>query len=722
MEEVQYQDTMEIESTELNLSAQEESEASQEVILKAIRKCSEWYENDKNAKQFYVDEMKEMYKLYSSKHWDLLDPTGNPLRTEEQQRNRPNAVENMVFALIEGTASEFAEDVELIDFPVEPDDDDQAKTMTELKEFIFYKNMVSVERIKFLRWFFLYGTGIWHIHWDPDWRGGRGPNRWEGDIRWKAMHPLTLIPDARCKEDINEGNRCHKRVWRTMEELQQKYPHIADQLQEESMDQTDDMLLDTQTDAEGLDDSAYKENQLPVIETWYTGEPMIPDTDSENSGGETAQSGYGLHVIWWAGENQQIYLKHANYIYFEAEETTKFPFIVRQCYPRENSIWGFGEAYFLKNPQMVRNKTAEIIIEGHMQQSVGQTYYDQSALSPKQKKIVQTKGTLPGMWFEVQNIDGIKREYSKGVPSTLQAEMDRNRSMMESIIGRFDISQGRTPGSVTAFKAIAELSARAQVRLRIKEKAIQSSYEEGGMYVNRLIEKFYNERRKFRIIGKDKDNSRGQMGNSQGNHNGNSNGYQYGEYNPEDMLKVYDTTTGTVAPYNQAEEQIPAMGMIRQLKQQYEAGMISEEDFAAMASQLQIENYEIYFPEFDCYCKTSSVTPSDRFYYIEVAKELLTAQIIPPKIFLEVLDTGKFPPIEEIMEELDRMNQPKIGDMIGVLPPELQQYMSTLSPEDFVTEMAGLLQVGAQNIDMSGMPTAMPQPQGQGGGRRQGMA
>ncbi|MFA5433486.1 MAG: hypothetical protein WC319_11545, partial [Candidatus Paceibacterota bacterium] len=60
--------------------------------------------------------------------------------------------------------------------------------------------------------------------------------------------------------------------------------------------------------------------------------------------------------------------------------------------------------------------------------------------------------------------------------------------------------------------------------------------------------------------------------------------------------------------------------------------------------------------------------------------------------------------------------------MIGVLPPELQQYMSTLSPEDFVTEMAGLLQVGAQNIDMSGMPTAMPQPQGQGGGRRQGMA
>ena len=275
--------------------------------------------------------------------------------------------------------------------------------------------------------------------------------------------------------------------------------------------------------------------------------------------------------------------------------------------------------------------------------------------------------------------------------------------MLESIIGRFDISQGRTPGSVTAFKAIAELSARAQVRLRIKDKAIQSSYEEGGMFVNRLIEKFYDERRKFRIMGKGEGEDKQK--------------YQYKEFDRENMLKVYDTTNGTVAPYSQSEQQMPAMGMIKQLKQQYEAGMIPEEQFIAMANELQIENYEIYFPEFDCYCKTSSVTPSDRFYYIEVAKELLTSQIIPPKIFLEVLDTGKFPPMEEILAELDKMNQPKIGDMIGVLPLELQQYMSTLSPEDLVNEMVGLLQIGAHNINLPPMPEeAMPQ----GGGGQTG--
>jgi len=46
--------------------------------------------------------------------------------------------------------------------------------------------------------------------------------------------------------------------------------------------------------------------------------------------------------------------------------------------------------------------------------------------------------------------------------------------------------------------------------------------------------------------------------------------------------------------------------------------------------------------------------------------------------------------------------------------------MKTLSPEDFVMEMAGLLQIGAQHLDMSGMPVTMPQELG--GGEQQGMA
>lgn len=651
-----------------------EKQVNMNPVLEAIRICSDWYENDKTAKQFYIDEMKECWKLYNGSHWSLLGPDGNPLRTPSQQMARPNSVENITFSLIEGTASEFAQDVELVDYPVEPGDEDRANTMTDLKKFIFYKNRLTTERIKFLRRFFLYGTGIWHITWDPDWKGGKGPNRWVGDIRWNAMHPLELVPDARCKEDINEGNRCHKVAWRTLEEVRQKYPNVSQPITEESMDE-DDLLDLSKEDSEGFTDDSYKEDQIPVIETWYTGRPLIPD--------ENGDQGNGLHVIWWAGESQQIYLKHANYIYFDPEETPKFPFIVKQCYQREGSIWGYGEAYFVKNPQIARNKTGEIILEGHMHEALGQTWYEEGAVTPKQEKVIQAKGTIPGMWFKVQDASKIKREYAKSVPGSLQSEMQRLQSSMEAIIGRFDISQGRTPGDVTAYKAIAELSARAQVRLRIKELAITSSYEEGGMYVNRLIEQYYTENRKYRILGKEEE------------------GYKYGEYRQEDMLKVWDANTGTVAPFNQTE-QIPNFEVIKQVQVAKEAGLISEEEYEAQMAQLGADNYEVYFPDMDCYCKTSSVTPSDKFYNIEVAKDLLVKQLISPKIFFDVLDKGKFPPLEELQQELESMAEPKVSDMVSILPPEIQQYMNGLPPEQIISEMETILKTGAMSILQQG--------------------
>jgi hypothetical protein len=605
---------------------------------KAVDKCYSWYEPDKTARQFYVDEMKEMYKLYVGDHWDLIGPGGMVLRTPEQQKNRPNSVENVTFSLVEGTASEFAQDTELLDYPVEPGDEEAANVMTELKKFIFYKNRHPKERIKFLRYFFLYGTGIWHTHWDPDWKGGKGPNRWTGDIRWRALHPMALIPDARCKEDINEGNRCHKVTWHTIESVKERYPDKAGVIQEQTLEEDDVLGIDV-FDDEGFTDSEYRQNQIPVIETWYVGKPLIREEGEEDTGE------IGLHVIWWAGESQRIYLKHVNYIYFEPGETPSFPFIVAQCYPRENSMWGFGEAYFLKNPQIVRNKTAEIIMEGHLHHALGQTWYEEGALTPKQQRIVQEKGTLPGMWFAVKSVDGIKRQYGQGVPASLANEMQRNQTVMESIIGRYDISQGRTPGSVTAFKAIAELSARAQVRLRIKEMAITDSYERAGTYTNRLIAENYTEQRKFRIMGDD--------------------GYTYGTYRQEDMLKVYDQGTGETMPYNQVNPEA-----------------------------LNPETHEVYFPDFDSYCKTSSVQPADRFYNIEIAKELLQMGIIDVITFLKVMDTGKFPPIEEMQQQIEQqqaeqqamqeqqmMMQQQAGAMqqsgggAGAMPPQSQPPM-----------------------------------------------
>ena len=566
---------------------------------RAVKKCADWFLRDRSAKQSYVDEMEEMDKLYRGDHWDLIGPAGTVLRNPEQQKVHPNSVENVAFALIEGFVSEFAQPVDLIDYPVEKEDEEVATTMTDLKQFILYKNRFLIESQKFRRHLFKYGTGVLHTYWDPDWQGGRGPNRWLGDIRIKALHPQSVFPDARCKEDVNEGTRFHKARYVPLEYIRERYPEYGELVHEESID--DSMLVGEDDDDS---DGESRIGQAVLIETWYRGRPLILGKGEKDLGP-------GLHVIWWANESQHIYLKHANYVYFEPGEDAKLPFIIRQCYPRENSIWGYGEAFFIKSPQIALNKTAEMILEGHMHHALGQTFYEAGGVTDDQEEYIKKFGTLAGMWFAVQDINKIQRYFGQGVPASLQEEVIRLQKAMENILGRYDISQGRTPGTVTAFRALDLLAQRAQARLRSKDVALNTAYEDVGNYMNNLITKFYTEERAYRVIGEDE--------------RGKPTITRRGVFRLEDIQKVYVFDPGEVLP-----------------KQQFQPD----------ENMVEGEHYEIYSPEMDVVARTSTSMPSDRMFYMEVAKELYAKASIDLETFFYVMQNGKFPPYEELAQKM----------------------------------------------------------------------
>lgn len=655
---------------------------------KGIRKVFDWFDTDRNAKRFYTEEMEEMYKIYKCDHWDLTGPDGLPLRTTEQKKARPNTVENISFSLIEGLVAEFSQDVDIIDYPVEKGDDEVAEKMTDLKEYIAYKNRIVIEREKFLRHFFLYGTGIWQTMWDPKWKGGKGPNRWRGDIRWKALHPQTLFPDARCLENLDDGNRCHKAFYKTQEYIKSKW---GVEVMEDAI--SADMLVGDETTDEPLTEQG--EGRVLLGETWYKGRPLfvdVPENDQQE----------GLHVVWWAGDGNPEYLSHANYVYFDPGEDTKFPFHLRQCYPRENSIWGFGEAFFLKSPQIVRNKTAELILESHMHEALGQTFYEENAVTPEQKKIIEKFGTLAGMWFPMKNPQAIKKEFGKGAVGSLQPECDRQQKVMESLVGRFDISQGRTPGSVTAFRALDLLAQRAQVRLRSKERAITSSYEDCGNYINLLIMDNYTEERVYRIVGKD-DMSESLWINQ---HTGETVPYKYGSAapGPEFMLtqnkfegSKYDTFNAN--DYKKAyifdtNESIPL--------EQFEQMQGSLEEDQRM---IEGEHYETYCPQFDTICKVSTSMPTDRVFYMEMAKELFGGQMIDAETFWYVINNGKFPPYEDLIEKHREMEQMQAQQEQQEQPPQVPPGGGEGNP------LANLREVIANNPELEAEILALPPEQ-----------
>lgn len=609
----QEQELAEEETPEINLDLERQRS-------NGVAQCRDWYDTDVVAKQPITAEFDEMYKLFKGDHWKLLDHNGQQLRTDAQMNNHPNTVENVTFSLIEGLVAEFSEPKDLIDYPQEEGDDDAAITMSDLKEFIAYKNRHTDELVKWLRWFFLYGTGIWATTWDPNWKGGKGPNRWNGEIRWEAKHPRSIFPDARCMDTIEDGRRIHEAVYYTLEAVEETWPD-AKGITPDFV--SDDVVVSDEleyTTAESIED------QVLVVSTWYKGLPLIMDEDEEDQGP-------GLHLIQWAGEGTLKYLSHSNYCYFDPGEDVKFPYHFKKCYERERSPWGMSEAMQLKSPQICVNKNAEMIMEGHLYEAVGQTWFEVDALSEKQKRIVRDKGTLYGMWFEVLRKEGIHREYGRGVPASLQNEAGRLPKVMESIVGRYDISQGRTPGSITAFRALDLLASRAQVRLKSKEAAINSAREECGNYINRLIAKFYDGKRRYRILGKDD----GKL--------------KFGEYNGEAMKRAYFFDTGETMPYSELEPT---------LIQQQEMGLPPEQQLT------EGEDFEVYSPEFDTKCKTANSLPTDRAFYMEMAKELLMNQLIDQETFFYVLDNGKFPPWEKLLEKLQ---QPPMGMGAELMPP-----------------------------------------------------
>jgi hypothetical protein len=606
----------------------------------AIAKCYDWFIKDRQAKMPYTNEMDEMYKLYKSDHWDLLDDGGRILRTDSQKENHPNAVENVTFSLIEGLVAEFSEAKELIDYPQEEGDDEIARTMTDLKEFIAYKNRLDAELIKWLHWFFLYGSGIWSKTWDPNWKGGKGPNRWQGEVRWLAKHPRSIFPDARCLDDAEDGRRIHDANYRTIEEVEETWP--------DSIGISPDSLSDDVVVSEELEESNVEstEDQVLVVDTWYKGSPMIMEGDEKDEGP-------GLHLIQWAGEGSLRYLSHANYCYFDPDEDCTFPIDIKKCYERERSPWGMGEAYQLKNPQIITNKTAELIVEGHVHEALGQTWYEEGAVTDKQQKVIEEKGTLGGMWFQVEDVNGIHREYSKGVPASLENEMNRLNKVMESIIGRYDISQGKTPGNVTAFRALDLLASRAQVRLKSKDMTINSSMEDSGNYINRLIARHYTDKRKYRILGKDDSKPK------------------YGTYDGESVKKAYFYDTNESMPVSELET----------LTQGQETLPVGDQI-------IEGQDYEIYSPEFDTKCRITSKMPTDRVFYMEMAKELFSAQLIDAEDFYYVLEYGKFPPIEEILakikkqKEAARVQQPPAQQpMDPALEQQIQEFIQVLKEQ-----------------------------------------
>ena len=661
----------------------------------AMAKVIRWWGYDEDAKRQIELEFDQIRLLITDKHWQMDGPTGDPLRTEDEMLGRPNVVENVAFPLVEGVKAELSQDVELIDYPQEHRDDAAAKVMTRVKRHILYKNDFPTHYRRWLHYFAWYGTSVWGPRWDPEWKGGRGPNQWIGEIRAECVNPNLLYPDHRCGENIHDGMRVHKAMWKPLEHILQHYPERGHLV----VDHTKlDALKARTEDAEAYQATA-QEGMARLVETWYVGKPLFPSKDAqedeteesedalvedgvmEGDSGEVADEDEapadddeeGLHVVWWIAE-QNIYLAHRNFMYFEPGETPRFPFIFATCYEREDSPWGFGEGHKLIDPQQKLNKLSEIAMEGAALQALGYTLAEEEAVTPAQRREIELYGSIPGMWFFVKDPDRVKHITGQGVPGSVLSDITRRKQHMETVVGRFDISQGKTPSNVTAFRALNLLAERAQVRQRPKEGAVTQALVELSKWMSRLIMLHYNEPRAFRIVGDRPED------------------ISFGMFQPMHMWRTWDRRTGNVF---ERDKYVPDEGM--------EEG----------------RDFEHYWPEFDTRCEVTRAMSTDRYFHMDVAKEMVGGKLFPPSVLFSTMEHGRLPPWEEIKAEVEaqfaqaapmgpqgQMQGPPQGQpqeatpesVLELLPPEQQQQIAALPPaqqQQVLEEIMAAVQGGA---------------------------
>jgi phosphorylcholine metabolism protein LicD len=249
------------------------------------------------------------------------------------------------------------------------------------------------------------------------------------------------------------------------------------------------------------------------------------------------------------------------------------------------------------------------------------------------------------MYHEVNSIHRIKDNPGVSVPQSLVNYKESKQRNIETVSSVTAIQQGMSPGANVPYKAIAELGARTDVRMKKAAKKLSNLLININKKKIQLIGQYYTEERYYRY-----EDNKGDV-------------YE-GTFRNDELFDVW------------AREMV-------EVPQTDEMGNQYTE---------QVPRNEIFIPEFDIKVTVLSSKPDDRNYYTQLAFDLHNLGLLVGEDLLYTIDEGKLPPTDEILQKVNAQDLVKqmISDL-GKLPQEVQQQV--------MQAQAQALQQMAQNLE-----------------------
>jgi hypothetical protein len=499
---------------------------------------------------------------------------------------------------------------------MEDSDEKIAKELTCISKYNDEKNEFPKLWDKWVMDFITSGPTIAMVTWDNEWIGGKGPDKWVGDVRltrcskWD-MYFDPAITDLETSESLQQCSYIIRRPRKKLKFIKDTWgKDVSDELNE-------DELINEGNNPE----------QAYLVEYWHRGFPHYVDDKSAGMFRDKAlelestneyykaQDYYdrakgnlnGIHVAYYANG---VLLEYVPYVY----EHGLYPFVFTTRFDDEKNPWGFSEIRNLKIPQIAHNKADEIEMEAMSRQGLGGYFYTKGAISPKQRdKIVESNGK-GGMMFEVDNAALLQARQGVSVPASIPNYKEHKMRMINQISGNTDIMQGQSPGAGVPFASLQQLGARADVRMGAITGKLEGFLKGINKLRIELFTEFYTEERYYR-------------------------------------LKNIDGT----------KEKVPFTRDTFMKEYQYETGITDTGESIPML--------EKFTPELDISVRILSEKPTDRGYYTNLAFQLYQLQLIDYEDLLKTLDEGKLPSIELLIQKLkDKAQQAQLQQMIQQPP------------------------------------------------------
>lgn len=575
------------------------------------------------------------YKMYigGGKQWK----TSRAYRSEKGTKRNFNSEDNFILAMVQNMLAPFSVAPTMQISGVEPDDDERAKTLNDLVPFILYRNKFPQEWNKLCEQFVKHGLAIVHVGYDQHWIGGAGPDKWVGEILVEAVDKSEFFPDPAIldlEKRLQECSFINIKKRKKLEWFAETWPEKGKYV-----------IADNEKLEEGKENEGTDPKQATLIIHFHKGTPKyVPDewkkifTEKADKYEKEMGIPYyakdlrdmargtlkGVHCAFKANN---ILLDYIPYIYDDG----LYPFVFRVLYADEKQPYGMGEIRNAISPQINHNKADEIELGAMLSQGIGGAYYGKGSISESQKREILDNISKPHAWIEVNDPNGIHERKQTSVPSNITYYKDSKKTVIDTITGNTAILQGISPGANVPYSTIAELGARADARTRRKAKILEGLMIEVVQLIINRIAQFYTEERKYRILG-DTQKTRIQ-----------SQIYKI-------LEQIANMEPGTPVEL-QMQLLVEVLKTIKMQPQRPRSG-IFKRDMLVKRWEREPGKFEEFVPEFDVKVKVAESKPTDRNYYVNMAMSLL-GRAMGIKAFWKTVEEGHFPPVEEIIEELE---------------------------------------------------------------------